>query len=106
MTRDASVGGEDGLLNRALPRNRIGDALAHVAGATATLGALATGPEYVGWPTGAGPDGGFDFTIPNCPADADVHAPASAIRPGNSLSYRPRCRARHSRRAPSFPCHA
>ena len=55
-------------------RNRMGDALAHVAGAAAALGTFATGPENVGWPTGARLNGGFDFTIPNGSADADIHA--------------------------------
>ena len=57
----------------------LGDALAHVAGAGAALGALAAGAEDVGGTAGACPDGGVDFAFPNGLADADEHglAPVS-----------------------------
>ena len=50
------------------------DALAHVAGAAAALGALAAGAEDIGGAAGAGPDGGVDFAFTDGPADADEHA--------------------------------
>ena len=69
-----SVGGEKGRLNWTFMGDRAGDAIAHVAGAGAALGALAAGPEDVGGTPGACPDGSIDFTLPNGLADADIHA--------------------------------
>jgi len=50
------------------------DALAHVAGAAAALGALAAGTKDIDWTACACAHGGVDFAFPNGPADADVHA--------------------------------
>jgi hypothetical protein len=47
--------------------------LAQVAGTAAALRALATGTEHVGWPAGAGTDGGVHVAFSNGPADAEIH---------------------------------
>ncbi len=44
--------------------DRLGDALAHVAGTGAALGALAAGAEHVGGTPGACPNGIVDLTLP------------------------------------------
>lgn len=54
-------------------RDGLGDALAEIAGAGATLRARAAGPEYVGGTPGARADGGVDIAFPNGPTDAEVH---------------------------------
>jgi hypothetical protein len=74
-----SVGGQNGLLDGLLGGDGAGDPFAHVAGASATLRALAAGAEDVDGAAGAGANGGIDFTIPNGPADADIHAVATAF---------------------------
>ena len=54
---------------------RLVDPLAQLGGTAAALGAFATGPEYVDGATGAGPDGGVNFSFPDGPADAKIHVP-------------------------------
>lgn len=56
---------------------RTGNAITHVAGAGAALGALAAGPENVGGTPGTGPDGSIDLTLANGLADTDIHALAA-----------------------------
>jgi hypothetical protein len=55
--------------------DRLVDPLAHIDRATATLGALAASAKDIDWTTGAGSDGGVDFTFPDGPANANVHKP-------------------------------
>jgi hypothetical protein len=54
-------------------RDRLGDALAHLAGTAAALRGLAAGPENVDWAASARPDGGIDIAFPNGPTVTDVH---------------------------------
>ena len=73
--RPALVGGEQRLRGSLFAGDGLVDPLAHLGGAAAALGALAASPENVDRTTGAGPDGGVDFSFPDGPADAKIHVP-------------------------------
>src|ERR1700730_2056969 len=69
----SSIGRHHRLLDGAFACGRVGDPLAHVAGAGTALGAGAAGPEHVGGAARTGAHGGVYFAFPDGPADTDIH---------------------------------
>ena len=69
------VGGHQAGCGGLLAGDRLVDPLAHVDGAAAALRILTAGPEDIGRTARTRPDGGIDFTVPDGPANANVHKP-------------------------------
>lgn len=60
-------------------RYGVGDALAEIAGAAATLRVLAAGAEDIGRLARARPYGGVDVAFPNGLTDAEIHVVATVF---------------------------